>query len=116
MKYLAIKIKSFNHWIWFKKENVAEDSITGFSGKGGWGKDGAMTDVSIPINLIEGRIESNELQYNKTFQPCKRLIIQLQFGQSLLSVLSQPLPLVCGGKEEEIRKMKNGLSKTIFFD
>lgn len=62
MKYIAIKIKNFNYWIWFDKRNVQEDSST-FIGTGGWGRDGEITDVNIPLNMIEGRIESNNLQY-----------------------------------------------------
>lgn len=62
MEYIAIKIRDFNHWVWFEKKHVQEDSST-FIGKQGWGKDGALTEVSIPKRMIEGRIESKEPQY-----------------------------------------------------
>lgn len=62
MKYLAIKVKGMNHWLWFASENIDEkDGV--FIGTGGWGKGGAFTSCKVSSLLIEGRIESESLQY-----------------------------------------------------
>ena len=61
MKYLGIKVVGFDYWIWFEKTKVEEEDGY-FCGKTGWGKNGTCTDLSIPSRLIEGRMESQNLQ------------------------------------------------------
>ena len=61
-KYVAIKVKGISHYFWFKKENVTISGGT-FKGNEGWGKGGALTNITTPESEIISRIESNELQY-----------------------------------------------------
>lgn len=63
MKYIAIKLKGLNHWIWFKAEKVKEEAGQ-FKGHEGWGKDGALTSIDVSNENIEGRILCDELQYS----------------------------------------------------
>jgi len=62
MKYKAIKLKHFNYWIWFKTSEINTSGLT-FKGANGWGKSGARTTISVPAYMIEGSIDSEELQY-----------------------------------------------------
>ncbi len=61
--YIAVKLKGFQYWVWFKDENVTELNHT-FVGKEGWGKGGTLTNIDVSQDLIEGIITSQELQYN----------------------------------------------------
>lgn len=61
-KYIAIKVKGLNHWLWFDTTKVTRDSGI-FIGKGGWGKSGAFTEIKIEERYISGEIESTDLQY-----------------------------------------------------
>lgn len=63
MPFIAVKVEAFPHWIWFSREGVTEEADQ-FIGVNGWGKDGAMTDLDVPAHMIQGRIESSELQYD----------------------------------------------------
>jgi len=62
-KYLAIKVQGLNYWIWFETSKVKEENGN-FEGKGGWGKEGAFTEITVPLTLIEGRIYSDALRYS----------------------------------------------------
>jgi hypothetical protein len=62
-KYVAIKPKGLNRYIWFKTENVSCESDV-FLGQNGWGKNGALTNIKCNTNEIESYIYSDELQYN----------------------------------------------------
>jgi len=62
MKYIAIKVKGINHWIWFEKEKAIRQGGN-FIGDAGWGKDGAYTSITISESQIEGEITSDSLQY-----------------------------------------------------
>jgi len=64
MKYIGIKIKGLDHWLWFEKSKVSEASLY-FCATEGWGKDGEVTSIGVDTNLIEGRITSNALQFNE---------------------------------------------------
>lgn len=61
-KYIAIKVKGLNHWLWFERDKVIRDGRT-FNGTGGWGKDGAFINIKVDESKIEGEIESDTLQY-----------------------------------------------------
>ena len=61
-KYIAIKVKGFDHWIWFENQAVQEKDGM-FNGSDGWGKGGAETSIEVPTSEIVARIYSNELQY-----------------------------------------------------
>lgn len=61
-KYQAIKLKSLNHWLWFKTDNVKRENGR-FIGVGGWGKGGEFTEISINESDIEGEISSDSPQY-----------------------------------------------------
>lgn len=61
-KYTAIKVKGINHWFWFECEKF-ETVNHEITGKAGWGKGGAYTDLTISTNLVEGQIFSDALQY-----------------------------------------------------
>lgn len=63
MKYVAIKIKGLDHWLWFEQKEVINDEIK-FKGKNGWGKNGALTSIEINKSSIEGYIYSDILQYS----------------------------------------------------
>jgi hypothetical protein len=62
MKYLAIKVKGLNHWLWFNRSEVTEEDGI-FIGKSGWGKDKELTNITIPVKLIQARLESDALQH-----------------------------------------------------
>lgn len=62
-KYVAIKLHALWPWLWFDTTKVTEKNGT-FVGKGGWGRGGALTEVSIDTRLIVGRVESDTLQYS----------------------------------------------------
>jgi hypothetical protein len=61
-KYVAVKIRGIEHWFWFARDMIKRECYK-FIGKGGWGKDGAYTNINVDENLIEGELDSNELQY-----------------------------------------------------
>ncbi len=61
-KYIAIKLKSFDYYLWFKKENVTQ-YLGAFIGKDGWGKNGAYTNIKCSSSEIDSFIYSDELQY-----------------------------------------------------
>lgn len=62
MKYIAIKVRGLNYWLWFEADKTKlEDGE--FFGEYGWGKDGAKTSISVSSFEITGKIYSDELQY-----------------------------------------------------
>lgn len=62
-EYVAIKPVGFERYIWFKvNETKVEDGT--FTGKGGWGKGGALTSISLPVLEIRSIIYSNSPQYS----------------------------------------------------
>lgn len=61
-KYIAIRPKGFNHYIWFKKDKV-NNACGSFIGLDGWGKGGAFTSIECDENEIKSIIYSDELQY-----------------------------------------------------
>lgn len=61
-EYTAIKVKCFDHWLWFKTDNITETDFL-FTGLGGWGVDGALTEIEIPPSLIEARMTSTNPQF-----------------------------------------------------
>ena len=63
MKYVAIKIKGFDHYIWFQKSKTIRENGN-FIGIEGWGKRGAFTEITIAESEIIGEIKSAELQYD----------------------------------------------------
>lgn len=67
MKYVAFKLENFNYWIWFKVENVTETDAF-ITGKNGWGKGGALTEMHVSTSTIEGRIYSDTLQCTQQFE------------------------------------------------
>jgi hypothetical protein len=62
-KYIAIKIADFNYWLWFESNKTTEGNGI-FTGKDGWGKRGAYTNITINSSQIIGRIETDTLQYS----------------------------------------------------
>ena len=63
LEYTAIKIKNFNHWLWFKTEKVTQkDGV--FVGKEGWGYQGNLTEITINESEIIGYITSDFPMYN----------------------------------------------------
>lgn len=60
--YVAIKVKGIEHWFWFDKTKVTEESGY-FIGENGWGKNGALSSIKVQDKNIEGRIFSDTLQY-----------------------------------------------------
>jgi len=62
MKYIAIKVKGFDHYIWFELSNTSREDGN-FLGIQGWGKNGAFTEISVPVSEIISEIKSSELQY-----------------------------------------------------
>ena len=62
-KYIAIKLRGLKHQLWFEVEKTETQNYT-FIGTGGWGKDGAYTDITVSENEIVGRIYSEDLQYD----------------------------------------------------
>ena len=60
--YIAVKVKGHSHWMWFHRDNVV-DHLGVFCGSDGWGEGGALTSIKIRSEEIEGRIESEKLQY-----------------------------------------------------
>lgn len=63
MKYVAIKVKGLDHWLWFKQEFVTEKAGR-FKGEKGWGKGGALTSVDVAKRDITSRLASDTLQYS----------------------------------------------------
>lgn len=63
MKYIGVKIKFFNYWIWFETDNytVEDDQIVA---KNGWRTEGEELDLSVDKAMLEGVIHTNTLQYN----------------------------------------------------
>ena len=62
LKYVAIRPKGFNHFLWFDWIAVQIDSDT-FLGIKGWGVNGAHTNIKVKIQDIEAFIHSDSLQY-----------------------------------------------------
>lgn len=62
-KYIAVKPKGFNYYIWFITEQVECDSGF-FIGQNGWGKNGSNTSIKCNENEIVSYIYSDELQYS----------------------------------------------------
>jgi len=65
MKYIAIKVRGMDHWLWFKRE-MANISNGQFVGKEGWGKDGSLTEIKVSESLIEGLIDSETLDFGSS--------------------------------------------------
>lgn len=63
LKYIAIKPRGFNFWIWFETKKTVRN-LGVFCGENGWGKGGTLTNIKIRESEIEGEIYSKELQYN----------------------------------------------------
>lgn len=63
MKYIAIKLKAFDYWLWFEIKKVKRENGV-FIGKEGWGDGGNLTEININEDLIEGEITSETLQYS----------------------------------------------------
>ena len=61
-KYTAIKVKGIKHWIWFEVKNT-ELFDDKFIGTKGWGINGVQTEMDVNVDLIEGQIFSEVLQY-----------------------------------------------------
>jgi len=62
-KYIAIKVKGYDHWLWFEKPNVRY--VGGkFIGEKGWGKHGTYIDVNISESDITSKIESTGLSFS----------------------------------------------------
>ena len=61
MKYIAIKLKGLDHWLWFEKSKTV-NHLGVFCGSEGWGKRGALTTIKVATNQIVGEIKSDELQ------------------------------------------------------
>lgn len=61
-KYIAVKVKGIEHWFWFESAKVTRNGGI-FVGKDGWGKGGAYTNLSIKEEMIEGELQSEDLQY-----------------------------------------------------
>jgi hypothetical protein len=61
-KYIAVKPKGFDYYIWFEQEKVIQDLVY-FIGRNGWGKNGAFTNLKCRSSEIESFIYSDELQY-----------------------------------------------------
>lgn len=62
LKYMAIRVKGFDYWLWFATEDTSVESGT-FTGKGGWGNGGAFTEIEVSTSDITGRISSDMPQY-----------------------------------------------------
>lgn len=63
VKYVAVKLKSFNYYIWFKVDETHYEDNT-FVGLNGWGKNGAYTNLRCNKDEIVSYIYSKELQYD----------------------------------------------------
>lgn len=61
-KYIAIKVKGIAHWLWFETKKVKHINHE-FIGKDGWGKGGALTNITVSEDEIIGEIHSENLQY-----------------------------------------------------
>ena len=61
-KYIAIKVEGICHWFWFESVKVTRKDYK-FIGKEGWGHGGAMTEIEIKEDKIEGELCSEALQY-----------------------------------------------------
>lgn len=61
-KYIAIKIKGFDYYLWFEQSKVIE-GLGCFIGKEGWGHHGAFTNIKVELSEIAGFVYSDELQY-----------------------------------------------------
>ena len=61
-EYIAIRIKGYNHFIWFKTKNTLDQNGV-FIGQDGWGKNGAYTNVKCRSEEITSYIHSKELNF-----------------------------------------------------
>lgn len=62
-KYIAIKVKDLNHWLWFKTVNVTEKNGR-FIGLDVWGHQGNFMEIDVDCREIVGRIHSDHPHYN----------------------------------------------------
>ena len=63
-EYIAIKLRGFNHLLWFERAKTTEEAGC-FKGIEGWGESGAFTNVECESQCIEARLESEMLQYGE---------------------------------------------------
>lgn len=64
MKYIAVKLKGLDNWIWFEKSKTV-NYLGVFCGTDGWGKNGERTSIKVKVEEIFGEMESDKLQYSK---------------------------------------------------
>lgn len=63
--YIGIKVAGLNHWLWFKKSEVKNESGT-FTGTDGWGESGChIKTFSVLEKWIDGKMESKNLMYTQ---------------------------------------------------
>ncbi len=62
-KFLGIKIKGYDYFIWFKRTNTSLNNST-FTGKDGYGKGNNNTSITCNISEIVGAIHTDSEQYN----------------------------------------------------
>ena len=63
-KYVAVKVEGYQRWLWFKRENVTRDGGR-YIGKGGWGLNGAHTEIDVDERLVQGEMASEGLQHDE---------------------------------------------------
>jgi len=61
-KYIAIKVKGLENWLWFETKEVTEKKGR-FIGLSGWGELGMYTEIDTDNSQIIGRIHSDFPQY-----------------------------------------------------
>lgn len=61
-KYVALKIDGLNAWLWFKCDAVIEADGRVVA-KAGWGRDGAYSELNVPVAMVLARLYSDELAY-----------------------------------------------------
>lgn len=66
-KYVAFKVEGINHWLWFETEKVTRQNGKVVC-RDGWGKGGTYTNLDIDESCVEGRLDSEELQYSADYQ------------------------------------------------
>jgi len=62
VKYLAVKLKGLNHFVWFERQKTKQAQGQ-FAGQGGWGARGVATNIQCQVSAVEAWIYSEELQY-----------------------------------------------------